>query len=322
LEHNCEPWDVKAASCGAKHKPKRVQLTNGNKVMCMTNHVTVSKLSKLQKQILIYARQQMLTKQQEIKAATGVTLCMRAPSWLDKALSEAMRAITKARRGYMLGRKDGVQFFLTALHPWMRPFAEMTFLRSQIEKAAKEAGVESKIDLTALYQLPFDKLESKFWGLAGRLYHPWPYIDDNGWHFKMTIEGASIDKVQPLIEGLSGVWAYDDAGGPANCTIPELLRDLFGFPVQGHIDALAFSIEEIGAQRYNTAQASLRRACTRLQTRGLISIWYGQRQTLSIFQLDVYTRSRIGLTETGVAVADGLLKKADKPTIATAALCL
>jgi hypothetical protein len=129
----------------------------------------------------------------------------------------------------------------------------------------------------------------------------------------MNIDGV-LDQVKAdlLLDNLPGVWAYDDGGGPANCTIAEMLRDLFGFPVVGPIDALAFSVDEIGAQRYNTAQASLRRACTRLQTRGLIDIWFGQRQTLSIFHADAYTRSRISLIESGVAVADALIRNADQ----------
>jgi hypothetical protein len=118
----------------------------------MTKDVTVSKLSKLQKRVLIHARQQMLMKQQEIKAPTEVTICMRAPSWLDKALSEAMRDITKARRGYVLEPGPDARY-LGALHPWMRPFAEMTFLREQINKAAQEARVEDQIVLTALHAL-------------------------------------------------------------------------------------------------------------------------------------------------------------------------
>ena len=108
-----------------------------------------------------------------------------------------------------------------------------------------------------------------------------------------------------------GVWLYDDGEVPVNCTIPELLRDLFGFSVQegGHISALAFAVEEIGASRYNSGQASLRRACERLKTRRLINTRSGQfGGSVSIFSHDVYRRTGIGLTEAGVAAADMLMQ--------------
>ena len=78
----------------------------------------------------------------------------------------------------------------------------------------------------------------------------------------------------------------------------------------GDIEALAFSVEEIGARRYNAAQASLRRACERLMARRLIDIWSGQfGGSVSIFiRNDIYNRTGIGLTETGVTVADTLLQ--------------
>jgi hypothetical protein len=279
----------------------------------MTKDITVSKLSQLQKRVLIHARQQMLAKGQKIEAPTEVTICMRAPPWLDKALGEAMRGIAKARQGYVLNPGPDA-IFLTGLHPWMRPFAEMTVLCEQIEEAAEQAGVKDRIDLAALHALAFPpgferRLRTAF---PGRIkHHPWPYIDAVGWYFKIKITGLSCDqaKAELLMDGPPGVWAYDDGGGGPNCTISELLRDLFGFPVQegGHIEALAFSVDAIGASRYSAAQASLRRACARLQARGLVNIWSGQWQSSSVFHSDAYGRTRIGLTEAGAAAADALV---------------
>ena len=54
------------------------------------------------------------------------------------------------------------------------------------------------------------------------------------------------------------------------------------------------------------AQASLRRACTRLQDRRLIALYYGQRRRVSIFNRFEYRRTRLGLTVKGVEVADSL----------------
>ena len=126
--------------------------------MSTPKDVTVSKLSQLQKRVLVYARQQMLAKGQTIDAPTTVTLCMRAPEWLDKALCEAMAAITKARKGYVLvplGADDSLKdvTYLAALHPWLRPFAEMTFLLEHLRAAAKAAGVNDTINLMQLYKL-------------------------------------------------------------------------------------------------------------------------------------------------------------------------
>jgi hypothetical protein len=86
-----------------------------------------------------------------------------------------------------------------------------------------------------------------------------------------------------------------------------MLRDVYGFPVceGGHIDAMAFSPTEIGESRYRSAQASLRRACDRLASRDLIQRYAGQSHDAT--EISFYERSRIGLTEAGVAVADNLI---------------
>ncbi len=76
----------------------------------------------------------------------------------------------------------------------------------------------------------------------------------------------------------TGLRIITDDYYPINCTVPEMLRDLFAFPLRegGHIDALAFDVQAIGKARYNSAQASLRRACDRLAARGLIWQQAGQ----------------------------------------------
>ena len=105
---------------------------NGYKVVRTHKDVTVSKLSALQKQVLVHARKAMLAKGQTIDPPTEVTICMRAPPWLSRALSDGLAAITKARKGYVLSDEDFGHVCLSALHPWMRPFAEMTFLSQRI----------------------------------------------------------------------------------------------------------------------------------------------------------------------------------------------
>jgi hypothetical protein len=106
---------------------------------------------------------------------------------------------------------------------------------------------------------------------------------------------------------------------PINCTVPELLRDLFGFPMRdgGHISALAFSVQEIGRARYNSAQASLRRACARLDARELIKISAGQRHTLNP---SFYDRTGVQLTEAGITVADALIDAENQAARANLAL--
>jgi hypothetical protein len=78
----------------------------------------------------------------------------------------------------------------------------------------------------------------------------------------------------------------------------------------GYIDGLAFSPDEIGRSRYNSAQAALRRACSRLYARKLIATRAGQSQN-TLF-LHVYDRSGIGLTERGITVAEKLLQAENK----------
>jgi hypothetical protein len=144
------------------------------------------------------------------------------------------------------------------------------------------------------------------WSIA-----PWPHYD-NGWFFVIEIENQTADQVmQEFISMIgekevkkTGLWLDAKPHYPINCSIPELLRDLFGFPVSGPIDGLAFSPEQIGKARYNSAQAALRRACARLGARKLVREQAGQRTGLNV---GFYNRTAIGLTEKGVAVADALI---------------
>jgi hypothetical protein len=143
------------------------------------------------------------------------------------------------------------------------------------------------------------------------LVHPWPYYNYGRWSFQINIKDLTADQIRDKLKSWdgedvlnkTGIWLDAEPDYPLNCTIPEMLRDLFDFPVVGPIDALAFSPEQIGKARYQSAQAALRRACTRLKARGLIWERAGQRNGLSIA---FYDRSGIGLTARGVAVADGL----------------
>ena len=85
-----------------------------------------------------------------------------------------------------------------------------------------------------------------------------------------------------------------------------MLRDLYQFPVIGHIDAIAFDPDAIGRARYNSAQAALRRACSRLEERTLIAARSGYTRGLFF---EPYNRAGIGLRETGVIIADKLIEQ-------------
>lgn len=274
----------------------------------MQKDITVTKLSKLQKQILVYARKAMIAKGQKIEEPTTVSVCFSAPEWLDRALTEAMSAIFDARKYYQLG-----ETLMYEHHPWIRFFEEMRFLSQTIRDAAKAADIEIKrsVDLLSLYNFTDAQwLSIGAWAHEWKvIIHPWPYYD-RGWYFIEEIEGASRDEIMKGLTGLIGdradtIW-IKNRSYPVNCTIPEMLRDIFAFPVEdgGHIDGLAFSVEQIGRNRYNSAQASIRRACDRLAARKLIALRAGQ--ATSPLQFTVYDRAGIGLTEKGVAAADAM----------------
>jgi hypothetical protein len=284
----------------------------------MVKDVTVTKLSRLQKQILIYARRAMLAKGQKIEPRNDVTVCIPAPPWLDKVLNETLSKIFEVRHRRLgtLRHTDKLK-----IHDWIWFFEEIQFFQEAISKAAKEAG--QKVDLvhfklTNLFEFvaPMLLLAGGYVGKFKWSFSPWPHYD-NGWFFVIEIEG--LTPVQIMDEFVSsigekevkktGLWLNANPQYPVNCTIPELLRDLFGFPVSGTIDGLAFSPEQIGQPRYNSAQAALRRACTRLRARKLI--WQRAGQVTGLY-LSFYERSGIGLTEKGIAVADTLIAEETK----------
>jgi hypothetical protein len=144
------------------------------------------------------------------------------------------------------------------------------------------------------------------------LYYAWPNFDPKGWYFVVELQESTKAKAEipaELTSLFGEKWkesvrlAADSY--PINCTIPELLRDLYRFPVNGHVDAIAFDPDLIGRHRYNVAQAALRRACSRLWDRRLIVMRSGRWDRLGWSH--VYVRSGIGLTDAGVAIADRLL---------------
>jgi hypothetical protein len=281
----------------------------------MQKDVTVSKLSKLQKRILIYARQRMLANGQVIDPPGDPDINIRAPKWLSDALTQALHRIFEVRKigGGTLRKMDKID-----LHPWQWFFEEMTFLNDAIHQAAREANAERHFDLNSLWMLVAPPtLQIGLWAESFSLsMHPWPYIDDGGWYFSATLQGVSHEDAARFLEraktlgDMSGVSLCEKYYVTVNCTVPEMLRDLYEFPVRDSIDGMAFSIDNVGADKYNRAQAALRRACIRLHDRGLIGICAGQRT--KAFSVGFYNRTRIGLTERGVVVADGLLQAANQ----------
>jgi hypothetical protein len=285
----------------------------------MSKDITVSKLSQLQKRVLVFARRAMIAKGQSITEREFSTIVFPAPEWLSTALTTAMEQVFRSRKIYQLGDTD-----VTGWHPWSAFFEEAHFVERAIRDAAKAAGVTTgAINLTRLHEIvslwPLLKMH-----ISGRemVYHPWPYPTRSGWEFMIEAKGSPDEVQEELKEHLVRL-AYPDAVGdeklagirvtrdpecPKNCTIPELLHELYRFPIKqdetAHIDALAFAPDEIGRGRYNTAQAALRRACHRLAERNLVVEYSGQS---SLLRRGFYQRSGIGLTQSGVDVADRLI---------------
>jgi hypothetical protein len=279
----------------------------------MQKDITVSKLSRLQKRILIHARRQMLAKGQKIEPRNDVTVNIPAPPWLDEILTKTLSKIFEIRRKHFgaLRHEDKQD-----VHDFIWFFEEVAFFEQSIRDAVKEAGhwKTHNIQLTELYQLAIPGgMAIGILATCKFSIHPWPYYEYGRWSFRIGIKDLTADQIRDNLKDWDGEDVFDKTGiwldakpdYPLNCTIPEMLRDLFDFPVVGPIDALAFSPEQIGKARYQSAQAALRRACIRLKARGLIWERAGQRIGLSI---SFYDRSGIGLTEHGVAVADGLLQ--------------
>jgi hypothetical protein len=183
----------------------------------MTKDVAVSKLSKLQKQVLVYARRQMLTKGQTIKEPTQVTVCLPAPDWLGKALNQAMSAILEARKYYLLGEIEVYKF-----HPWIRFFEEMRFLRQTIGDAAREAGEKTThVDPLALYELANPFVFTMLRAAQPIAVHPWPYFD-RGWYFMIDVKGMTAEQLTEKLEWLcdeknrAGLWVTTNKTYPVN----------------------------------------------------------------------------------------------------------
>jgi hypothetical protein len=277
----------------------------------MPKDVTVSKLSKLQKRVLVYARQHMLAKEQKIEPCEYVILCFRAPPWLNEVLTKTLVKIFETRDHFgplaegRTAREDLDRY------TWF--FEEMVFAEGAIRQAAIAAGVKDRHHLTDLFRYAVPAMV-RFMGEY--VVHPWPDYD-GGWLFKIGLKnehGSAAEIRKDLVSlcgedeiNKTGLKIYDSPTYPINCSIPEMLRDLFGFPLRedGRIYALAFDPQAIGPSHYNSAQASLRRTCDRLAARGLI--WEAAGQSHGLHR-DFYERSSIGLTEAGVPVADALLQ--------------
>jgi hypothetical protein len=280
----------------------------------IAKNVAVSKLSRLQKRILVYAYKAMLAKGQKIETSPDATICLPAPEWLAKALTEALREVfERGRRVYQLEELD-----LLGWHPWLRFFAEVEFIEEKIKDAAGKANFAmlETPQLTKLYELA--KPRGMLIGIRKLAYDPLPHHDGTRWFFCVTAKGMTPAEAMESMEGTvgkeqvdaAGIWVDDNKIVPMNCTIPELLRDLFEFPIQegGHIDALAFSPDEIGRGRYNAAQAALRRACSRLEARRLIGFRTPSGGGADALYRRMYARTGICLQEAGIAIAAELLR--------------
>jgi hypothetical protein len=286
----------------------------------MRKNVTdpVSSLGTLQKRILVYARQRMLAQEQnfepeECEDEHLLRAYMAAPKWLAKAIAAAVEKASLHRKrhvndaGEILGG-DPIYCF----------FTELSLVTKTIEHAARAAGVIEPINPDRLYKLlpqyregglgQFEQM------LGGFVYDPRPYADDGG---RLVFGlGYAIEQEKHLrgvlkkfvADGTAWIARIDDKVGVRNCTVPEMLRDLYQFPVssRGHIDRQAFNREVVGRERYNRANAALRRACLRLGERGLVVQWKGKDRT-RWSRSGGYQRSAIGLTEQGAEIADWLI---------------
>jgi hypothetical protein len=281
------------------------------------------RLSVLQKRILTYARKAMLDKQQTIDNSE-IILEIPAPGWLSDALVKAMNGVFQGRKYFRREADNEESNVELGMSRFTTFFDEVSYVEETIQNAAKEAGIEKKsVRLTQLYEwcapagLTFLVISAD----ATLVYYPWPYCDGRGWYFKLKLRDSKIAK-SDIPEELKSIcgdgWENTIRlalnSYPINCTIPELLRDLYKFPVNGHVDGIAFDPDLIGRHRYNVAQAGLRRACSRLWDRRLIVMRSGRSDSLDSH---IYIRSGIGLTDDGVTVADGLITS--MPGIATTA---
>jgi hypothetical protein len=161
----------------------------------ITNDVTVSKLSRLQKRILVYAYKAMRAKGQKIKQPTDATINIPAPRWLSDALTKALAEVFKSRKYYQLGDLD-----LIDLHPWLRFFAEVWHVEKTLSAAAKEAGEDRRRPpkLTGLFQFA-----DPTWGVLASTLETMtvevlPNMDRRGWFFSLYVKGSRDELVQKV----------------------------------------------------------------------------------------------------------------------------
>jgi hypothetical protein len=288
----------------------------------MTKDITVasSGLSALQKRVLAYARQRTLDQaipHGPVQADDGVTVCRAAPDWLDTAMRTSIEKVLHARRTHILDGEftHGSQF--------SNFFAEVLYVVSAIETAAKEAGQDGKgIDILRLDKLSGDNgarlllLPVLLTKGVSSIHYVTPVWEGGRTFFRMLIKGSTEAEVTHSLSHIpnNDTWVEPSPPQwPIVCTIPEMLRDLYGFPVRdgGDIDALAFDTAAIGQQKYNAVNAALRRACHRMHHRGLIAI--RSRRPWWSDQFTPYRRSGIGLTDEGITVAESLSPPTTRP---------
>jgi hypothetical protein len=276
----------------------------------MTTHksitVPTSGLSKLQKRILIYAHQRMVDKGQTLEPDMpddegGTWIWLVAPDWLTKAVIESTNAVFEGRKR---GIRDGE---IITGHPTVQFLEELRY----VEKAVATAAQKVSVSLRHLWRLAAeasDWLDIRLFGsLCG--FDPTLALRNGKLCFLLKLNLSVDDARQRLrsdIDAGTVTLSADDERSPLNCTIPEMLRDLYGFPVSngGHLDALAFDPDAIGRQKYNAANAALRRACDRLWKRRLIVMRRVADQS-HWFSTTYYERTAIGLTKAGLDAVTG-----------------
>jgi hypothetical protein len=198
----------------------------------MHQNITVSKLSGLQKQILVYARRVMIEKKQIIADDNNrCSLCLAAPQWLDEALTKALQQVFFGRK---CRARDGEQ--IQAAHPWIEFFDEVAYVERSLRDAAKAAGKDRDIRLTELCKSA-DRYFEFILCTQGesKSYHPWPYHYGRGWYFmidvelpaselaeRMSIASFQLERGHSPTKLPDTVWlegkSYD-----INCTIPARL---------------------------------------------------------------------------------------------------
>jgi hypothetical protein len=91
--------------------------------------------------------------------------------------------------------------WLSGLHPWMRPFAEMFVLHKRIDEAAAAADTYWTLSLTRLWGLACPDALAEKLDPDHLSYAPWPSIDGDGWYFALIITNMNLAQVKAIIEG-------------------------------------------------------------------------------------------------------------------------